>query len=266
MPFCIRIHASGTPLTPPPESCFTVDIVRCQFGRHRPTLPYTATQTKNILICILIWQYFPALVFEVLVLFAERHESLKSKQHNIFFCMPFNFNPCCESIKSDSLHISVRGYMRGPALVVVRERPELMSVLAVRARISISNVSSCSVKSTKELEHVRLSYDFLNNSWAGLFAYSLSSALSQWLSLSLSLVKQYPLPKASCDCSRSSAPYQLSPPEHTRQAVYYSSGCTAHQQQLEPAADFKPMHTACVFLLSRFQVQAILNWLINITC
>ncbi len=54
--------------------------------------------------------------------------------------------------------------MRGPALVVVRERPELMSVLAVRARISISNVSSCSVKSTKELEHVRLSYDFLNNS------------------------------------------------------------------------------------------------------
>ncbi len=134
----------------------------------------------------------------------------------------------------------------------MRERPELMSVLAVRARLNVSNgscgVSSCSVKSTKELEHVRLSCDFLNNSWAGPFAYLLSSALSQWLSVSLSgetissaksVMWLQPQLGSISGISRAS-------PEHTRQAVYYSSGCTAHQQQLEPAvhinepaADFK---------------------------
>lgn len=202
--------------------------------------------------------------------------------------MLFNFNHCCDSVNSKS---SVTWEVQHSSQM--RERPELMSVLAVRARLGVSNgscwVSSRSVKSTKELEHVRLSYDFLNNSWAGPFAYSLSSALSQWRSVSLSLVKQYPLPKASCDCSRSSTPYQRSPEPHPNTldglfiihlaALHTNSSLNLQYMSMNmqqvlllwgflnhhlTTATFYTRGMLCVFAFSRFQVKAILNWLVNI--
>ncbi len=36
--FTLRTHPNPSPRCHHPSQCFTVDIVRCQFGRHRPTL------------------------------------------------------------------------------------------------------------------------------------------------------------------------------------------------------------------------------------
>jgi len=88
--------------------------------------------------------------------------------------------------------------------------------VCVCVRLSVTNGSSA-LKSTKELDHVRRSYDFLNNSWAGPFALSLS------LSLSLSSILSQ-----KCHVTTALAPVPISvsraSPQHTH----------THTHQLEP--------------------------------
>jgi len=90
---------------------------------------------------------------------------------------------------------------------------EWMSV-CVCVRLSVTNGSSA-LKSTKELDHVRRSYDFLNNSWAGPFALSLS------LSLSLSSILSQ-----KCHVTTALAPVPISvsraSPQHTHTHTHIS--------------------------------------------